>query len=54
MRELVFTRSAKPELVQAVMFANLVGCAYQHKDIEEQYRDIKMSAAVGTENGRTI
>ena len=32
---------SNPKLEKLVMLANLAGCTYQDKDINEQYRDIK-------------
>ena len=35
----------KPEMIRAVMLANLAACAHQDKDIREQFLDKKISAS---------
>lgn len=56
MKAMTFTNSKKPKLIKAVMLANMAGCAYQDKDIREQYSDIKkeMPASVQTEYGHQM
>ena len=49
--ETVFCNS--PKNAALVTFLNLVGCAYQHKDLNEQYREYKKSALAVTRNGQT-
>lgn len=41
-----------PKNAALVTFLNLVGCAYQHKDLNEQYREYKKSALEVTRNGQ--
>lgn len=49
----VFYRGRKPELIEACIRANLAGCAYQDKDINEQHRDAKKNpACADTQNGK--
>lgn len=50
--ETVFCNS--PKNAALVTFLNLAGCAYQHKDLNEQYREYKKSALAATRNGQTI
>lgn len=56
MRITTYTNSKKPELIKAVMLANMAECAYQDKDIREQYSDIKkeMPASANTEYGHQM
>lgn len=49
--ETVFCNS--PKNAALVTFLNLAGCAYQHKDLNEQYREYKKSALAVTRNGQT-
>ena len=49
--ETVFCNSLKNAAL--VTFLNLAGCAYQHKDLNEQYRECKKSALAATRNGQT-
>ena len=48
--ETVFCNS--PKNAALVTFLNLAGCAYQHKDLNEQYREYKESALAVTRNGQ--
>lgn len=48
--ETVFCNS--PKNAALVTFLNLAGCAYQHKDLNEQYRECKKSALAVTRNGQ--
>lgn len=51
LHEVVFCKSPKKQGL--ITFLNLVGCAFQDKDINEQYREIKKSALAATRNGQT-
>ena len=48
--ETVFCKN--PKLAGLVTFLNFAGCAYQHSDLNEQYREYKKSALAGTRNGQ--
>lgn len=48
--ETVFCNS--PKNAALVTLLNLAGCAYQHKDLNEQYREYKKSALAVTRNGQ--
>ena len=50
LHEVVFCNSPKKQGL--ITYLTLVGCAYQDKDINEQYREIKKSALAGTRNGK--
>lgn len=50
--ETVFCNS--PKNAALVTFLNLAGCAYQHKDLNEQYREYKKSALAVTRNGQSM
>lgn len=49
--ETVFCNSPKNAALESV--GNFAGCAYQHKDLNEQYREYKKSALAATRNGQT-
>ena len=49
--ETVFCKN--PKLAGLVTFLNFAGCAYQHSDLNEQYREYKKSALAVTRNGQT-
>lgn len=49
--ETVFCKN--PKLAGLVSRGNFAGCAYQHKDLNEQYRGYKKSALAATRNGQT-
>lgn len=52
--ETVFCRNPKNNaIVSAISRGNFAGCAYQHKDLNEQYRGYKKSALAVTRNGQT-
>lgn len=40
-RQTVFCRSQNPALTDAVIRANMAGCAYQDRELREQYTDVK-------------
>ena len=48
--ETVFCKT--PKLAGLVSRGNFAGCAYQHKDLNEQYRGYKKSALAVTRNGQ--
>lgn len=50
--ETVFCNS--PKNAALVTLLNLAGCAYQHKDLNEQYREYKKSALAVTRNGQSM
>lgn len=51
--ETVFCRNPKNNaIVSAVSDGNFAGCAYQHSDLNEQYREYKKSALAVTRNGQ--
>ena len=50
--ETVFCKN--PKLAGLVSLGNFAGCAYQHSDLNEQYREYKKSALVGARNGQKI
>ena len=53
--ETVFCRNPKNNaIVSAVSVGTFAGCAYQHSDLNEQYREYKKSALVGARNGQKI
>ena len=49
--ETVFCKN--PKLAGLVTFLNFAGCAYQHSDLNEQYREYKKSAPAGKKKGQT-
>ena len=51
--ETVFCKNPKNNaIVSAISHGNFAGCAYQHKDLNEQYREYKKSALAATRNGQ--
>ena len=48
--ETVFCKN--PKLAGLVSRENFAGCAFQHKDLNEQYRGYKKSALAVTRNGQ--
>ena len=50
--ETVFCKN--PKLAGLVSLGNFAGCAYQHSDLNEQYREYKESALAVTRNGQKI
>lgn len=50
--ETVFCNSPKNAALESA--GNLAGCACQHKDLNEQYREYKKSALAVTRNGQSI
>lgn len=50
--ETVFCKNPKNNAIVSV--GTFAGCAYQHSDLNEQYREYKKSALAGTRNGQTI
>ena len=48
--ETVFCKN--PKLAELVSRGNFAGCAFQHSDLNEQYREYKKSALAGTRNGQ--
>lgn len=48
--ETVFCKNPKNN--EIVSLGNFAGCAYQHSDLNEQYREYKKSALAVTRNGQ--
>ncbi len=48
--ETVFCKNPKNNAI--VSIGTFAGCAYQHSDLNEQYREYKKSALVGARNGQ--
>lgn len=48
--EAVFCKN--PKLAGLVSLGISAGCAFQHSDLNEQYREYKKSALAGTGNGQ--
>ena len=51
--ETVFCKNPKNNaIVSAISRGNFARCAYQHSDLNEQYREYKKSALAVTRNGQ--